>query len=582
MCLYLMRDIVSPLSGFGSPFGRRRGLLTSTAIARLLFSTDEPGFFYDFDDWSTLFQDNAGTIPVTAPNQGVALALDKSRGLKLGPEMLNPALVGTVITLVGDGEFTAQPLVPLDTVTAGAYLVECDVVIRTGRLRFQIGGPSGSVFRTAPEFTGGPLKFFLRTQIDNPPNFIVFNDPTSAPIDADILNLTIKKIKGNPATQVTTAARPLTAVHPDGGVRNLLDGDTHALAPNLGLAGMTISAGSGPSGEDRLITYNGTGETTFLRFANRSGGVENTLSFEVKADGADFFAVGFSNSAGANALFDLAAGTVHTPPVTSENSAAIATLGDGWYRCSYTYSGIGSVVFIWCSTTAVSPSGNTTMTTGDGVAGVLIRSRQQELGGTTTAHQRVKSFLDVTEAGKRSIRRLYFNGTSHFMETPVITPNTDKVQVFAGVRKLSDDGNGVIFNINSVLAGSALLSAPYQIVSDLHYFSIRGDGSTRSASTGDAAFSAPNTVVQTGLGDQSGPLTALRLNGASVDISTLSPGTGGFAAGVVNIGRRTAGDRYFNGFLDQLITRFGPNLDTATIEKTEKYVSTKVPEVETL
>jgi hypothetical protein len=44
----------------------------------LLFSNDEPGVFYDFDDWSTLFQDTAGTQPVTAANQGVALALDKS------------------------------------------------------------------------------------------------------------------------------------------------------------------------------------------------------------------------------------------------------------------------------------------------------------------------------------------------------------------------------------------------------------------------------------------------------------------------------------------------------------------------
>jgi hypothetical protein len=69
---------------------------------------------------------------------------------------------------------------------------------------------------------------------------------------------------------------------------------------------------------------------------------------------------------------------------------------------------------------------------------VIYRVSSCELGSTATPYQKRVNFLDVTEAGKRSIRRLYFNGTSHFMTTPVITPNTDKAQVFAGVRKLSD------------------------------------------------------------------------------------------------------------------------------------------------
>ena len=33
MCLYLMRDIVSPLSGFGSPFGQRRRDIPASVIA---------------------------------------------------------------------------------------------------------------------------------------------------------------------------------------------------------------------------------------------------------------------------------------------------------------------------------------------------------------------------------------------------------------------------------------------------------------------------------------------------------------------------------------------------------------------
>ena len=43
-----------------------------------LFANGEQGVWYDPSDLSTLFQDSAGTTPVTADSQPVGLALDKS------------------------------------------------------------------------------------------------------------------------------------------------------------------------------------------------------------------------------------------------------------------------------------------------------------------------------------------------------------------------------------------------------------------------------------------------------------------------------------------------------------------------
>lgn len=68
-----MRDIVSPLAGFSSPFGQRRDFSPFT-----LFADGEAGVWYDPSDLTTLFQDVAGTTPVTTPGQTVALMLDKS------------------------------------------------------------------------------------------------------------------------------------------------------------------------------------------------------------------------------------------------------------------------------------------------------------------------------------------------------------------------------------------------------------------------------------------------------------------------------------------------------------------------
>lgn len=69
-----MRNIVSPLDGILSPFGRRLGGFSPAA----LFASGEQGFWYDPSDFSTLFQDSAGTIPVTDVEQPVGKISDKS------------------------------------------------------------------------------------------------------------------------------------------------------------------------------------------------------------------------------------------------------------------------------------------------------------------------------------------------------------------------------------------------------------------------------------------------------------------------------------------------------------------------
>ena len=69
------------------------GVATATSVATAavqafdpiaLFGSGEEGAWYDPSDLSTLYQDAAGTTPVTAAGQPVGLMLDKSKGLTLG------------------------------------------------------------------------------------------------------------------------------------------------------------------------------------------------------------------------------------------------------------------------------------------------------------------------------------------------------------------------------------------------------------------------------------------------------------------------------------------------------------------
>lgn len=71
-----MRSYPSPLDGIKSPFGARRGPVTFSPL--LLFAGGVPGAWYDPSDLSTMFQDTAGSTPITAAGQSVARINDKS------------------------------------------------------------------------------------------------------------------------------------------------------------------------------------------------------------------------------------------------------------------------------------------------------------------------------------------------------------------------------------------------------------------------------------------------------------------------------------------------------------------------
>lgn len=63
---------------FGFNFGRLGAVARAIWLPSRLFANNEVGAWYDPSDFSTLYQDSAGTTPVTAVEQPVGLMLDKS------------------------------------------------------------------------------------------------------------------------------------------------------------------------------------------------------------------------------------------------------------------------------------------------------------------------------------------------------------------------------------------------------------------------------------------------------------------------------------------------------------------------
>jgi hypothetical protein len=172
---------------------------------------------------------------------------------------------------------------------------------------------------------------------------------------------------------------------------------------------------------------------------------------------------------------------------------------------------------------------------------------------------------------------LAFDGVDDFMVSPIITPGTNKVQMFAGVRKLSDAAAGVVFEHGPSVAanaGSAGLYAPATAAAN-YTFGSRGSAAKVNASYTNAAVAAPHTAILTGLGDIAGDSTILQVNGVQVAIAATDQGTGNYLAYQAYLGIRDSSAYCLNGLFYGGGVRFGPNLSAATIAQVEATLAQK-------
>lgn len=444
----------------------RVGFLNSTRIfsPSALFEAAEPGVWFDPSDLSTLYQDSAGTTPVTAPAQPVGKMLDKS-----------------------------------------------------GR--------------------------------------------------------------GNHATQSTSASRPTYAIVPATGRRNLLtyseqfDNAVWTVV-NASVSPDATQAPAGTTSADKLVENTANSQhaivvTSSSRPTINFGNYTHSIYF--KAAGRTSASI-YNNgtSGGAGAVFNLSTGSVSSFGGAQYVSSSIASAGNDWYRASLTFLSVGgtAALTVYLGTEF---AGQTY--TGDGTSGIYIWGAQTELGSTVTAYQKVVTSYEVTEANIASLSYLSFDGVDDSMVTSTITPGIDKVQVFAGVRKLVDSPQGVVAETGTS-TGVFTLAAP-RTGNGRRDFGLSSTGTLSSGATSGDVYPSPILTVLTGLGDIGGDLATLRVNGTQAAQSSADQGTGNYLAYPLYIGRRAGTSFPFTGNLYSLITRFGANLDNGRIAQTESWVSQK-------
>jgi hypothetical protein len=259
-------------------------------------------------------------------------------------------------------------------------------------------------------------------------------------------------------------------------------------------------------------------------------------------------------------------------------------VGNGWYRASLTINSGTATSLVW----RVYVRGAGT----DNVSGeyVHIWGAQLEPGSTATAYQPIAAFPTAwpgnhavqATASARPIYRvdangrsyLEFDGTDDSMATSAINfTGTDKMTVFAGVRKLSDAAVAVLAElgpISSTTDGTFGLFAPIVLTGDYRW---RNRG-TLVSDANAPGFSAPDTAVLAATANISADTAALRRNGVQVATSSQDMGTGNYANQPLYIGRRASTSLPFNGHIYGLIVRGAQSTDSQ-ITNTETWLNGK-------
>ena len=238
----------------GLGLGLHRNGLSQSFIPAALYGAADQGGVYDPSDFSTLWQDADGLIPVTSTAQPVSIMLDKRFNLRRDAELM-PAIstasgLSTGVTVVGSSvRFTGAavnakadftPNVTVSNVLFyEVYFTVSNYTSGTVRLRLYGTGESASIYPSGVTANGR-----YRAIIDCVPggasNQLIRIEGIGASNSFDVSDVTIKELPGNHVWQVTPASRP--TLQQDGNGRYYLqyDGVDDGLQ-SIALTGLSLS-----------------------------------------------------------------------------------------------------------------------------------------------------------------------------------------------------------------------------------------------------------------------------------------------------------------------------------------------------
>ena len=187
---------------------------TLDTIIKSLFANSEQGFAYDPNDLTTLYQDAAGNIPVTAAGQPVGLMLDKSKGLSLSAELFTAALDfnnwsrTVAVTSVTANSFTTNGFGGCikNPITTGMSLTKTYQVRIFGTCNVAHKIRSSSTYVGEVSVPAGAFDVTIKSPITFADSSMYFQLQAAGTITVN--SISIKELAGNHTYQTVSASRP--------------------------------------------------------------------------------------------------------------------------------------------------------------------------------------------------------------------------------------------------------------------------------------------------------------------------------------------------------------------------------------
>jgi hypothetical protein len=574
-----------------------------------LFAAGEQGAWYDPSDLNTLFQDQAGTTPVTAVEQPVSLMLDKSKGLVLGSELVTNGTFDTDIT----GWTAYNSTVAWDsggggrakiTATASSsFIISSAITTVVGRFynftaTFTKGSPfvgSDSAFLGVSNNSNGGSAYFTTTQTGvgegtitayfaatATTTYVYTRWSTAATNDVWYVdNISVKELPGNHAytPSTATASRPVLSARVNLLTKTEQFNDGAWSKSRLDITTNAATAPDGTLTAENAVPTTVSGSHVVTQATSNSPSTV-TMSVYAKANGYTKIALLDGLSTAAYATWDLATASLLSSGTIDSGSAVnptIEPLANGWFKLSVTIVPTNTTnkrLDIYVLNPTYTSGNPTSNWTGNGTDGILIWGADLRVANDGVGipnYQRVNTSTDYDTVGFPLYLRC--DGTDDYMLTNSIDfTATDKMTVWTGVRKLSDAAQGMFSELSASAntnSGSFYLAAPDAAAPNVRF---RGGGTLSVSTSLTDSAAAPISGIATCIGNISGPSLSGRWNGVAGSTNTNSQGTGNYGNHQLYLFRRGGTTLPFNGRCYGLIVR-GAQSSTAQIQQGEAYMN---------
>jgi hypothetical protein len=291
----------------------------------------------------------------------------------------------------------------------------------------------------------------------------------------------------------------------------------------------TIVAPDGTLTGDKVVEDTSNGTHSIAQFSPTSG---VTYTYSIYAKAGERSRIGFSGGGfagqGFAAIFNLANGTLS---VNTGSKGSITSVGNGWYRCSVSFTTSNTFIFSWFLADNTNSGGYT----GDGYSGIYIWGAQVEAGAFPTSYIPTVAASVTRNADAASMTGTNFS--SWYRQ--------DRGTVYAEANRVSDNAPTLIWSLDDGTSNNRQ-SFVFPSTTQLRYRSITNG--TTDVSIDQTISSAPAYVKGAG---------AYKVNDFAFSTNGLTVGTDTVAlvpiANSLNIGSQIAtSSGFLNGTIKKL------------------------------